>query len=124
MKKRIEEYIPRALEALKTANIVVNGAFNSEFGGYIAAFGPSVIQSGLLPTVAFYSCKDACLAKDRQKIGVAILRIISQDSKESLLDYINNRTEETKQEVLDAVIALKLALRTFKKNEIEEGATT
>lgn len=120
MKKRIANYIPLALDALQE-KIVKDGCYDNEYAGYIASFGPTVIQTGLLPATAFYSRKDSGTAGDRKKVGDAIIKVIAPNEYREttlLLDYIllhNNK--ETKEKILDAVIALKLSIRTFKKNK-------
>jgi CRISPR-associated protein Cmr5 len=119
MKKRVEKYIPAALKALQDANIVINGKYDNEYAGYISAFGPSVIQAGLTPTVAFYGRTGG--DADRRKVGDAILKVIAPgENHQNFLNYVlvhAHDREETKRKILDAIIALKLAIRTFEKNE-------
>ena len=84
-KKRIEEYIPKALE-------VVEEEFKSkvipkEYNGYISSFGAGLVQSGLKPTVAIYENKNDKdkTQQDRTKLPKMILKIIEPNSSESSL---------------------------------------
>jgi len=123
MKKRVETYIPNALKALQDANIVISGKYDNEYAGYISAFGPSVIQAGLIPTVAFYGRKSG--DADRKKVGDAILKVVApNENHQEFLFYVlahDNDRDETKRKILDAIVALKLAIRTFEKNEKKRG---
>ena len=55
--RNIEKYIPIALEVLaeKDLGIVQKEKINKTYNGYISSFGASIISSGLLPTMVFYS---------------------------------------------------------------------
>ncbi|MBN1222390.1 MAG: hypothetical protein JXB23_04035, partial [Candidatus Aminicenantes bacterium] len=98
MKNEVTCYLERAENALRSTGIVKDGdTYEQEYGGRIASFGPSVILSGLLPTVAFYS-KD----EERGKVMKAIMKTINLDSRENLLQYlaplINDKAELKKEE--------------------------
>ena len=122
-KKRIEEYIPKALE-------VVEEEFKSkvipkEYNGYISSFGAGLVQSGLKPTVAIYENKNDKdkTQQDRTKLPKMILKIIEPNSSESsLLRYIinsNQNEKQLKEKIKDASIAIKLVIRTFKLEKAE-----
>lgn len=123
MKKRVEKYIPDALRALQEAKIVVGGKYDNEYAGYISAFGPSVILAGLIPTVAFFGRTGG--DADRKKVGDAILKVVAPgENHQNFLYYVlahDNDRDETKRKILDAIVALKLAIRTFEKNEKKRG---
>ena len=108
MRKRIEAYIPKALEAIKELNIAdASGEVPKQFNGYISSFGASIRQAGLLATVLFYGEKGGA-EKDRQNVVKAIEKIIAKDIQQNIKD------KKLKSEVEDAAVALKLAIRTFK----------
>lgn len=95
-----------------------------EFNGYISSFGASIVQSGLISTVAFFCIKNSNSNRDRQKITELILKIIlkhkeEQENKyENLLQYVlesdkNNELNLVKEEIINAAIAVKLSMRVF-----------
>lgn len=122
-KKRIENYIPKALEVVE--KFFPNGKIPKEYNGYIASFGAGLIQSGLKPTVAIYENEQSQSQQDRAKLPKIILKIIAPDSNEnSLLRYIINSNENEqllKEKIKDASIAIKLVIRTFELTKEENG---
>lgn len=109
MRNRIESYIPRALEAIEKFHIANNGEVPKQFNGYIASFGASVRQAGLLATVLFYANEQSNAEEDRKKVIEAIEYIIEDEIVK------NNRVERSiRAKVEDAAVALKLSVRTFK----------
>lgn len=141
---KIEKLLPSALEAAENF-ITTDDAHLSvpkQFKGYISSFGASVIQSGLMPTLAFYS--DAKKAKgDRSMLIPSLIFILfdsnrfSDDNIRNIIVGIGNKSKELpneihllfkwllktnnehpeklRKELMDASIALKLALRTFRE---------
>ncbi|MBP2143373.1 CRISPR-associated protein Cmr5 [Methanococcus voltae] len=129
-KKQVESYIPEALNIIKKCNKVgdkglwveIKGdndntlkVIRKEVNGYLASYGPAIIQSGLIPAVVFYQGKD-----EKKIVNDLILEVIGKKEDEynkDLLEYACNNEKEAKEEIMDAIIALKLALRTFKIGE-------
>jgi len=123
-KKNIEKYIPQALEAVKELRKKLNKEeIPSEFNSYISSFGASIIQSGLLPTIAMYQHKSDNRAYDITLIPSMILHILDKNKKNStLLEYAIDHKDKTwlKDQILDISVALKLSIRTFK---LDKGET-
>jgi CRISPR-associated protein Cmr5 len=148
---KIEKLLPSALEAAKKFITMDNEQLSvpKQFKGYISSFGASVIQSGLMPTLAFYS--DAKKAKgDRSLLVPALIDILfrkgiypTNDEVQKKLDVLekdkdkdlkphihiffdwlleNNKEnhEKLRKELMDASIALKLALRTFREVDTDK----
>jgi CRISPR-associated protein Cmr5 len=125
MNKKVNELIPRALEAIKESQMANDAnEVDKEYKGYIASMGASIIQSGLIATLAFYSNEQSQAKDKRSKLLTAIMKLINPGSTQRLLDYVllntnkgENKTEVDKFEkkISDALVALKLALRTFKQ---------
>ncbi|MBA1419721.1 MAG: type III-B CRISPR module-associated protein Cmr5 [Epsilonproteobacteria bacterium] len=115
-KKNIEKYIPKAIEVLTSE--FKDGEIPSSYNGYISAFGASIIQSGLKPTLALYENKNASTKEDKSMLTKLILQVMTEgNSKESLLRYVlDSNTNETllKERILDIAVAIKLSIRTFK----------
>jgi len=142
-KKRVEKYIPDALEVLDGAfrNSVYEidpnfpkDALPKEYNGYISAFGASLIQSGLKPTIAVYENQSSNTDKIKKLLTLAILEIMrkednqnysiteSFDMNDSLLRYILNSNEDEeiiKSRIKDIAVAIKLAIRTFKLEKVK-----
>jgi len=123
MKKRIEQYLPDAIEIIEKVKIAdQNGNVNNKFNGYFSSFGAAIVLSGIKSALAFYSNKKT--AKERVKILQAIYMLIVPGhnreeipAEKALLEYyIDNENNDPllKQKILDAAIALKLAVRTYK----------
>lgn len=109
MRNRIENYIPKALEAIEKFDIANSGEVPKQFNGYIASFGASIRQAGLFATVLFYANEQSNAEKDRKKVIKAIEYIIEDEIVK------NNRVEQSmRAKVEDAAVALKLSVRTFK----------
>ena len=115
-KKRIESYIPKAIEVLQEE--FSDGIVPSAYNGYISSFGASIIQSGLLPTLALYENTNANTKESKEYLSYIIVRILTQKKDDiSLLHYVLNSKEDTnylKELILDIAIAIKLSIRTFK----------
>ena len=131
-----------ALEVVKQLDLLENNKLPNEYKGYISSFGASIGQAGLLPAVLFFSEKPSgdkdLTKKRREKLMNAILTLVKtynavkdtkdwqkaveskvKDNKETgnykLLDYVKPQSNSAAcaNEVLEAGIALKLAMRDF-----------
>ena len=110
MSKKIEKYVPKALEAIVKFEIANNGEVPKQFNGYISSFGASVRQAGLLATVLFYANEQSNSEEDRKKVIEAIEHIIGQ----KIVKENNTIDPSTREKVQNAAVALKLCVRTFK----------
>jgi len=137
MKKRIEKLFPAAYDAIE--NVLEKryspNPIPSEFQGYISSFGASVMQMGLLPTLAVYADEGSGAAQDRRLLLETLAFVLYQKQSSSPHEAIlppgdNKKLFETtvkqldksqqlelKKHLLDAAIAVKLCLRTFKLAE-------
>ena len=104
MNRQLEKYIPKALSAIENLEIAKNGEVAKQFNGYIASFGASIRQAGLIPTVLFYENANSNAEKEREKVVKAIKEIIHPDE-------LSNKN---RAKVEYAAAALKLAIRTYK----------
>jgi CRISPR-associated protein Cmr5 len=110
-KKKIEAYIPKAIEAIKETEICnEEGIVPSQFNGYIASFGASIRQAGLAPTYLFYANANSGSEEDRSKVIKAIEAILGQ----KLVTKDEQNRAVSRRDVEEAATALKLAVRTFK----------
>lgn len=144
MKKVIDKYIPAAIELIggKKGEVELiakqdrmskdDGKVPSEFRGYISAFGASLIQAGLVPTLAFYGDENADSAQDRWKLLIVIYHLLKEEERweKGFVDMDSKISDKQKlfrlalkqegqdlrrfkQDITNAAIALKLALRTY-----------
>lgn len=120
-KKNIERYIPKALEVLDES--FKEGSIPSAYNGYISSFGASIMQSGLLPTLALFENTNASTEENKEYLSYLILRILTnRDDDISLLRYVIDQNNEMflKRKILDISIAIKLSIRTFNLVESKE----
>lgn len=151
-KKDIQRLIPTAIKALETVGIVnAQGKISKVNEGYINAMGPSIVQSGLLPTLIFYnkSKREGNNAEGEPSLWLKALyymyipeeergstewptlppttlikKIIGADG--DFFGQISQRKnfKTSERQILQYVVALKLALRTFvieDKEDREKG---
>lgn len=102
------------------------------YASAIAAFGPTVVQSGLKPALAFYCAenKKENRKSDKRKIIDAIACILFSKyrmvSHKKLFNYclnpdLNiNKMERLMIDIVNASIALKMMVRTYKIKESDE----
>lgn len=124
---KVDKYIGQAIcQISKNQNMKSsNGGISKVYNGYIASMGASIIQSGLLPTLAFFEEKERDNTKgNKAEISKIILSILNEHNKDkeykvennSLLKYVlinKDHIESIKKQIIDINIALKLAIRTF-----------
>lgn len=107
--KNIEKLIPQAIKALQT--------FKKEkvYQGYLAAFGPTVITSGIVQAVAFYTGDEK--KNEVIKLMFELIKDGLNTNKNTLLDVLkdgdNYKNYALKNKILEASVACKLAIRTF-----------
>ncbi len=120
MKKRIENYLPEAIKLIKEVKIADNNnKVDNRFSGYFSAFGAAIVLSGMKPALAFYANSNKI--DDRTKILHAVYKLVVPEGeqkdwkpKELLLYYTENENNKMlKHKILDATVALKLAVRTY-----------
>ncbi len=140
MKAKINTLIPPCRTAINNHLKNENGEIPKEFKGYIASMGASIIQAGLLATLAFYQNDSGKKAKSSHLLK-AIYDVLKPGHRDdtdgpTLIDYVIRQTlireneEEAsldildkekllryQQEIEDILVAMKLALRTFKIDE-------
>lgn len=129
-KKRIEELIPKAYEALKNAGIAKLNEdtklteISKTFRGYISSFGAAIAMGSLKAAIAFYSKQEGAL-KSRDTLIKIIYVLINDNSnvtdfnnipQTALYDYVDKAPNESevKEEIYNAAIALKLAMNLYK----------
>ena len=116
-KQRIDGYIQEAIELLQVLQISQNGKIPKTFRGYISSFGAAITMGGLRSAIAFNS-KQGGADLERQKLMEVIYRLIKNENEsddKKLLNYVieKDNDAELKDEILDAAIAVKLAMNMY-----------
>lgn len=122
---RIDALLKKADEALtkEKIEIVKNGKVDDGYDSAIAAFGPTVVLSGLMPALASYCAetKNGKTKTEKWKIVNAISFILQSkygwsDHNKLFNHCLNNpsQTERLTTDIVDASVALKLMVRTYK----------
>ncbi len=123
--KIINKLIPIAIDKINESNIFEKNSkiIPREYKSYVSSFGSSVMQSGLLPALAFYHANSE-VGKKRVKIMTIIFNILKNNNKnyynteqENLFEFTQKRIDnerQIKKDIMNAAIAVKLAIRTYK----------
>ena len=139
--KQVDRLIKPALELVEeefkkelTANDAIPGGYLSA----LSSFGGALIQSGALPACALY-LKSSESETDKSRLIKILMKLVQKqggftndepeeevkDKNEKLLGQIIDEYEKDKnlfkQRLMNATIALKLSLRTFKLKKEEES---
>lgn len=132
-KSEIDKLIPKAIETLLELNFPdKQGKISSTYHGYFSSFGADMICSTPLAAAIFAeesTKKEEGMTsgtkEDKKLIPKAILRLVSEEyfnGNKKLSDYIIDNSQRGKvspdilDPILNATIALKMAIRTFKKS--------
>ena len=131
--------IPSARDAVKTAKISSDGVVKKAFRGQISSFGAAITMGSLLPAVAFFSDQGKAEV-DRSKLMEAIMLVLQNEDgplgtaakkyeSNQLLEFCTEvcnpapagnggadklSASQLREAVIDAAIAIKLALNYFK----------
>ena len=113
----INREVVYAYDALKNAGIAEDNKIAKTWRGQISTFGAAVTMGSLIPAVAFFSSQGGADVK-RQQLMDAILRILKQEKEDAancatLFDYVKTQGDKCREDVLNAAIALKLAMNLY-----------
>lgn len=122
----IQNILPAAIKAVEDM-VLVEKKVPKEFNGYISSFGASVITSGLLPTIVFFS-QEGKGKGNRTSVILALEQILKEKSpgllaNERLIEKVktmvvkNEDMQHLQEKIMEAAIALKLAIRIFPKSD-------
>ena len=138
MKKRIEKMIPLAMNAIENHFKDKDGVMAPiprTFQGSISSMGASVLQMGLLPTLAVFADTSSGAKDDQRTQLLMILSEVlakytpyedsalfqnmgSKSACKVAADMNSEKRKRLKSVLLDAAVAVKLSLRTFKLEEV------
>jgi len=128
--QKIEHLLPAALDAVDQVLVSKYGkeGIPAGYQGAISGFGTSLIQMGLLPTLAVYTDKDSAASIERPLLLKTLFAILTSEASrfsakkelptqhDSLLRQVSSGSyqKELKTHLMHAALALKLAIRTYK----------
>ena len=130
-KNIINDEIQYAYEALINNKIAENNKINKTYRGQISSFGAAITMGSLLSAIAFFSA-DNNATVSREKIMATVLDVIKKNNtavkENSLYEYVRKesnagREASVKEEIVNASIAIKLAMNLFEleKKEGKDG---
>ena len=133
-KKEVNKYLKFAYAALKDSNIVKDGKITGNYPAQISSFGAAVNSGSVLTAIAFFSNKkgsDHSNKKvpeiDRPELMKVIYKtiILKKEIRNRDLN-IQNFFEDVsggnikKNQVLEAAVAVKLAMNLFEQKDKEK----
>ncbi|MDP3453135.1 MAG: hypothetical protein Q8R90_09290 [Bacteroidales bacterium] len=121
--KRVKQYIPIAVDVIEDLFISENPKIPDEYDNIVCQFGLSIRRLGVKSAVYALSQK---YKKNKEAVCKAIVRIIQIHDKgicskdDTLIEYVkaNISNPLLKSKLMDASVALKLALRVFTEVDI------
>ena len=118
--RKVDEWIPKAYEALSQCEIAKDGQIVKGYRGQIAAFGASIAMGSLLSAIGFFTAQGNSDV-ERQKLMQAILTLIDPRYNDTLFQYaLSKRTDpDFKEDVLCAAVALKLAMNLYELVDVK-----
>ncbi|MEO1808060.1 MAG: type III-B CRISPR module-associated protein Cmr5 [Bacteroidota bacterium] len=131
MRKKLQSYIPHAIKAIQETRIGLDGKIIGTYNGFISSFGAGIVQAGILPAVIFFETAESTEGADKYRICQALYWMKqstdgntiqpSDLAKDSLSNYILDHDlqydRKFLKEMTQYAVALKIAMRTFKKVE-------
>lgn len=133
--KRLEQYMPIAIDVVEDIFFQATGKVDEKLDNLVSRFGVAVRQMGLRTAVIAFSEKTESQSPDGSKpvnlktlVTKAILRIIKLHKdeictpNEKLKDYVESNASDIllKAKIMDALVALKLALRLFIESDVND----
>ena len=121
-KKRIDEYLPRAIEALSICDIANGESIINSYRGQISSFGAAITMGSFKAAVAYLAAesKDENSQISKARLLEAIYYVISEEktkkqAREICKMIFNEKDiDSIKDKCIDASIALKLAMNAYK----------
>lgn len=120
-KREVNDMLGVAYSAIEKAKLLeADGKILKAYRGQIAAFGAAITTGSLPAAVAFFMDKGGSEV-DRPKLMQAIQLILQEKNimknSEKLFDYVKDNDSAKKEQVINAAIALKLAMNLYPQKE-------
>jgi len=123
--KRLELYIPLAINVVEDLFLQDDNKVASEYDNLASKFGVTIRQLGLKSAIVAFSGVSKGSDVQKELITKAVLRIIRLSEngicreEDTLMDLVwsNSTNSLLKPKIIEAAVALKLALRLFTQKE-------
>lgn len=120
-KKKVNDWILPAKRVIEECGIAQNGKVDNTYRGYISSFGAAVVMGSLKSAVAFFA-DDGNAKEKRSQLLIAMYSVIKNKTPVSsvkpfqVFEYVcKNDNRHTKEDFINASIAIKLALNFFER---------
>ncbi|GAB4047871.1 hypothetical protein [Spirosoma litoris] len=111
----VEKYLEPARTYIQK-HFLINGKVPGVYNGYISSFGVDVRQSGVLPALVLYLNTGDGAEGNRSLVVEAIAYLLDPQGIGDLKAFVDETfrlKNKRRKEVMNAAVALKMALRTF-----------
>lgn len=122
-KKKVDEYIPLAYDAIKSEGVAGNGKIKNSYRAHISTFGVMIAMGSVLSAAALLceGRESSQASMERANLAKCIYQIIRREvcnDKNALFQYVRDevsakREYEVKEDITNAAIALKLAMNLY-----------
>jgi len=120
-KKRVNSLLLVAKQALAECGIAENGKISSAFRGQISSFGAAIVTGNLPAATAFFSVQGGSDVKRDRLLNAVYYCICENDRQQAknkhpkeILQFVcENNNYDLKEKIIDASIALKLAMNFY-----------
>lgn len=121
-KRTVNNWLERAVNAIEATGISENGVVDRTYRSHISSFGAAVTMGSLKAAVAFFSQQEKALVERPRLLSAMYYIIMDMKSKEEIdavksidiFKYVaDNDTPQTKEQFINASIALKLAMNLY-----------
>ena len=113
-KKAIDKMIPFAYSAIGKKIASKEGEVDKTYRGGVSSFGAAVSMGSLISAAAFFSAESSGASYDRKAVGEIIVNTVTEGkSEQSLYEYVK-ANPNCKNEIMDAAVAVKLAMNLYK----------
>lgn len=118
--ERLFQAADNALIANSLINTETLSVVKDEYDGYLAGFGPSVIISGLVQTIAVYTAtpERACVLNAIAEVANIDGSTTGTDLLSLCITHHNERDQINlwREDIINASVALKIMIRTYNIN--------
>ncbi|MBK9961552.1 MAG: hypothetical protein IPP06_09580 [Saprospiraceae bacterium] len=127
--KKFEKLLERSLKV--AALLSKGGKIDEKVKADISSFGTALLHNGLMPAIALYSDSSSISGKRRVQLLNAVYLVLNQDQhlpdalskiKTQLLNHAlacnPDQRAKLRSDIMDAAMAMKLAIRTFELESI------